>query len=273
LFTRLCDVRVRRFRHGRVLLASRLIALFRVNRPWAEQYLLPRFDWTSEPAEAKAAWEGFLWSPRLYLPLLVAFRPQFLDTARHYGELDEHARQFAGFLTYAALGPVDGYTQEDWRTALRSLPLQGLEESARALVLALEGAADQREEYWRNRIRPFWQDVWPKSRELATRSIAESLARMSIAAGAEFPAVVTAVRDWLRPTEHPHYVIHRLHESELCGRFPADALRLLASIVGDDSLFASGLSQCLDRIVQADPRLARDPNYQRLHEYARRREG
>ncbi|MDH6159408.1 MULTISPECIES: hypothetical protein [unclassified Janthinobacterium] len=41
VFTNLCDMRVDRFRHGRVLLGSRLIAFFRVDRPWTEQYLLP----------------------------------------------------------------------------------------------------------------------------------------------------------------------------------------------------------------------------------------
>lgn len=64
LFTQLCDVRVQLFRHGRVVLASRLIALFRVDRPWTEQYLLPLLDWTSAPSEAKAAWGG--------LPLVAA---------------------------------------------------------------------------------------------------------------------------------------------------------------------------------------------------------
>src|SRR5262249_47115148 len=34
-FTLLCDTRVEQFRHGRVLLASQLIALFRVDRSWA----------------------------------------------------------------------------------------------------------------------------------------------------------------------------------------------------------------------------------------------
>ncbi len=116
-----------------------MIPLFRVDRPWTEQCLLPRFDWTADPIEAKAAWEGFLWSPRLYQPLLLAFKPQFLETARHYGELGEHAQQFAAFLTYAALGPVEDYTAEDWRAALAALPREGLQESAEALVQALEG--------------------------------------------------------------------------------------------------------------------------------------
>ncbi len=46
-FTQLCDIGVEQFRHGRVLLASRLIALFRVDRPWTETHLLPLFDWAS----------------------------------------------------------------------------------------------------------------------------------------------------------------------------------------------------------------------------------
>lgn len=272
-FTQLCDVRVQRFRHGRVLLASRLIAFFRVDRQWTEQCLLPRFDWADDPMEAKAAWEGFLWSPRLYQPLLLAFKPQFLDTARHYRELGEHAQQFAAFLTYAALGPLDGYTAEEWRAAIAALPQEGLQESAQALVQALEGAADQREEYWKNRIQPFWQDVWPKSRDLATPGISESLARLCIAAGSEFPAALTAVLDWLRPIEHPYYVIHRLPESGLCSRFPITALKLLSAIVNDQPWGAPKLGQCLDLIVQADPSLAQEPTYLQLREYARRRGG
>lgn len=272
-FTQLCDLRVQRFRHGRVLLASRLIALFRVDRQWTEQCLLPRFDWAADSIEAKAAWEGFLWSARLYQPLLLALKPQFLDTARHYGELGDHARRFAAFLTYAALGPVDGYTAEEWRAALAALPREGLQDSAQALGQALEGAAEQRDEYWKNRIQPFWQDVWPKSRDLATPSIGESLARLCIAAGSEFPAALTAVLDWLRPIEHPDYVIHTLHESGLSGRFPAHALRLLAAIFDDQPRGAPELGPCLDLIVQADASLAQDPSYQRLREYARRRGG
>lgn len=271
LFTQLCDVRVQRFRHGRVLLASRLIALFRVDRQWTEQYLLPLFDWAADPMEAKAAWEGFLWSPRLYQPLLLAFKLQFLDTAHHYGELGEHGQQFAAFLTYAALGPVVGYTAEEWRAAIAALPRDGLQESAQALSQALEGAAGQREEYWKNRIQPFWRDVWPKSRDLAAPGISESLARLSIAAGSEFPAALTAVLDWLRPIEHPYSVIHWLHDSGLCSRFPIDALRLLAAIVTDQPWGAPDLGQSLDVIVRADPGLANDPRHQRLLQYVRRR--
>lgn len=270
LFTRLCDVRVQRFRYGRVLLASRLIALFRVDRQWTEQHLLPRFDWKVDSLEAKAVWEGFLWSPRLHQPLLLAFKIQFLDTARHYGELGEHAKQFAAFLTYAALEQVAGYTTEEWRAAIAALPQEGLQQSARVLVQVLAGAAEQREEYWKHRVQPFWQNIWPKSRQLATPEMADALARLCIAAGAEFPAALAAVEDWLRPIEYPFYVIDRLHKSGSCRGFPGDALRLLAAIIDDQPWIAPKLAQCLDLIVEADPSLVQDQRHLGLRDYVRR---
>ncbi|QID18839.1 hypothetical protein G3580_15145 [Nitrogeniibacter mangrovi] len=270
IFTALCDVQVDRFCHGRVLLGSRLIAFFRVDRPWTEQHLLPLFGW-SNPVEAKAVWEGFLWSPRLYQPLMTAFKSQFLDSANRYADLGEHRQQFATFLTYAALGPTEGYTAEEFRSAIGTLPQEGLEESAQALTQALEGAAGQREDYWKNRAQPFWQQVWPKSRDLATPRIAESLTRLVIAARGEFPAALVAVQDWLQPIDHPDYVVHLLHESGLCRQFSAEALQLLNAVIYDQQWGPRELGKCLDEIVQAAPQLAQDGRYLRLREYSRRR--
>lgn len=270
-FTQLCDTNQDQLRHGRVLLASHLIALFRVDRPWTEIHLLPLFDWNTYPMEAKAVWEGFLWSPRLYRPLMIAFKSQFLATAHHYAQLGEHRRQFAAFLTYAGLDPVEGYAPQDFQAALGVLPQEGLQESAQALFQTLEGAGEQCEENWRNRVRPFWQDIWPKSQQLASNGIAESLARLSIAARGEFPSALSTVLDWLRPIEHPHYVIHLLHESGLAGRFPEDALRLLNAVLDDQPWVPEELGQCLNAISQALPALMQDHRYRRLTEYARRR--
>lgn len=270
LFTDICDVQIDRFRHGRVLLGSRLISLFRVDRTWTEQYLLPLFSWDNF-CEAKAVWEGFLWSPRLYTPLLIAFKEHFLECANHYADLGEHRQQFAAFLTYAGLGQTEGYTVEEFRSSIGALPQEGLEECAQALSQALEGAANQREEYWKNRIQPFWQQVWPKSRDLATPRIAALLIRLSIAARNEFPAALTAVQDWLQSIEHPHSVVHRLHESGLCTRFPANALRLLDVVIADQQWAPLELGKCLDEIVKAAPQFAQDARFQRLNEYFRRR--
>ena len=103
IFTSLCDTTVARYRHARVLLAANVIALFRVDRAWAAEYLLPLFDWQHSAIEACAAWKGFLWSPRLYGPLLAAFKRSFLETACHYDQLGEHARQYAAILTLSLI--------------------------------------------------------------------------------------------------------------------------------------------------------------------------
>jgi hypothetical protein len=203
--------------------------------------------------------------------LLIAFKPQFLESASHYANLSEHRQHFAAFLTYAALGPTDGYTVHEFRSAINALPQEGLEDSAQALSQALEGASDQREEYWKNRVQPFWQQVWPKSRDLATPRIAESLTRLVIAARDEFPAALAAVQDWLQPIEHPHYAVHLLHESSLCNRFPADALSLLDAVIADQQWAPQELGLCMGEIVQAAKEFAQDTRYQRLRDYSRRR--
>jgi hypothetical protein len=270
LFTELCNVQVDRYRHGRVLLASRVIAFFRVDRSWTARHLLPLFNWSNQ-TEAKGVWEGFLWSPRLYQPLLAALKPHLLESASHYSDLGEHRQQFAAFITYAALGPTEGYSVDEFRSAFGALPQDGLEESARALAQALEGTADQREDYWENRVQPFWEQVWPKSRDLATPRIAESLAQLAIAARGEFPTALGAVQDWLQPIEHPHYVVHLLDESGLCPRYPVYALRLLSAITADHQWAPRELGLCLDALRQASPGLEQDPQYQRLREFFRRR--
>lgn len=270
MFTSLCNVQMERFRHGRVLLGEQLIAFFRVDQPWTEQHLLPLFGW-SNPAEAKGVWEGFLLSPRLYPPLMTAFKSQFLDSAKHYVDLGTQREQFAAFLTHAALGPTEGYTLGEFRSAIGSLPQEGLEKSAQVLTQALESAADQCEEYWKNRVQPFLQQVWPKSRDLATPRIANSLACLAIAARGEFPEALATVQHWLKPIERPHSVVHELHESGLCQRFPAEAVQLLIAVIAEPQSAPEKLEQCLREIVQASPQLGQDASYRRLQEHFRMR--
>lgn len=270
LFTELTDTTIAHYRHGRVILASHLISLFRVDKAWTEQHFIPLLNWDLNPLEAKGVWEGFLWSPRLYLPLLVAFKNEFLQTTQHYDELGEHKQQFAGFFTHAAIGPIDGYSVEELRTALAALTTDGLGESARALSQALEGAADQREEYWEHRIQPFWQRIWPKNRDLRSPRIAESLARLTLASGEKFPSALQAVEDWLCPLEYPSFIVQSLEESQLCSRFPEDALQLLTLTINNPGWFLHELQKCLAAIIEASPNLRDDPRSQRLQEMRQR---
>ena len=268
MFTELCDTRIEKFRHGRVVLAEHVITLFRVDREWATQHLLPLFDWQRSDAEARAAWQGFLGSPRRYRPLMEMLKPAFLDTARHYAALGQLGMQYASLLTFSALDRGDTFTTAELAAATCSLPPDGLREAAQALVGALEAAGEQRADYWTNRVAPYLHTVWPKTRDKLSPAIAESLGRLCVAAGDAFPEALRLLRTWLQPPAHPDYLVHLLHQANLCSRFPEPALDFLDLIIGDQSQWPpSDLGACLDAIRTSAPGLETDPRFERLKTY------
>ncbi|MGH8613086.1 MAG: hypothetical protein ACREYF_13990 [Gammaproteobacteria bacterium] len=271
LFADLCDRRISSFRHGRVLLAAHVIALFQVDQVWAAQHLLPLFDWQLSMEEARAAWEGFLWSPRPFRPLMEAIKPQFLATAQHHSDLGEHGEQYAALLTFAALEPGDTFSKAVLMRATRSLPAEGLQHSADALVRALEGSGEQRAEYWQNRVLPYLKSIWPKSREVITPTISESFAKLCVTTQGAFPEALHELKPWLQPIEHPDFVVHLLHEAKLCERFPQEALAFLGAVIGDHAGMPPGeLRDCLNAIRDAQQKLEADDRFVRLCEYLRR---
>ena len=269
-FSRICETQVGKLRHGRVLLAAHVIALFRVDRDWATRLLLPLFEWERSEVEAGAAWEGFLWSPRLYPPLMEAFKPAFLDTANHYEKLGRHGVQYSSLLTFAAMEPGGVFTRRELARATAALSQEGLNNAAKTLVRALEGAEGQRAEYWRNRIEPYLKYVWPKTQNIASASIAESFARVCVAAEDAFPAALDEVYLWLQGVAYPERVVHRLHEVKLHERFPEATLEFLDGIIGENAHSPpKDLLECLRAVRAKMPELEADHRFRRLVEHLR----
>jgi hypothetical protein len=273
-FTELCDAQIEKYRHGRVLLAAHIIALFRVDPEWTTSNLLPFFDWQRSELEARAAWEGFLWSPRLYRPLMEVLKPTFLDTALHYAQLGDHAEQYASLLTFAALDRGETFSIADLASATRALPQAGLRYAAQALVRAQEGAGDESAEYWTNRVSSYLRTIWPRTRNNISAEIAESLGRLCVAAQDGFPDALELLRAWLQPASHPDFLVHRLHEAGLCGKFPKQALDFLNLMISDEIRWLpNDFDACLEAIQTTAPELQADPRFRRLAELLRRHGG
>lgn len=268
IFTRLCDTRRVGFRHGRVLLAAHAINLFLIDRQWFDQHLLPLFDWHRSNAEASAAWEGFFWSPRLVRSHLAAIKPALLETARHYDEIGDHARQYAAFLTYVSLDRGDTFSADELREAFRALPEEGLTEAARALARGIEGAGEQRASYWTRRVVPFWKDIWPKTAN-SSPAIADNLFRLCIATSSNFPAALATIRSWLIPVPYPSYLLHLLLETDLCNQFPETSLDWLHLLMDNPLGPMQDLRKCLQQISQASPVLIQDHRYRELDQLCR----
>ena len=270
LFTELCDVRTSSFRHGRVLLASRAITLFRVDNEWATQHLVPLFQWHSANTEARAAWSGFLWSPRLYRPFMESIKVSFLNTASHCSELhDAYSAPYAVLLTSAALDRGNTFTTRQLAIATDVLTESGLQNSAEVLVDALEAAGERCVDYWRNRVRPYLQNIWPTSSTYRTPQVSECLGRLCIAAGPAFPEVLEEVRNWLQPPQYAGRLMARLKDSELCTKFPAEVLDFLDLVTGNEPPFGDELRECLRQIWSAAPRLQDDQRSRRISNLVR----
>ena len=267
IFTRLCDRRDDQFRHGRVLLAAHAPTLFRADQSWTTQHLLPLFDWQRSEDEAKVAWEGFFWLPRLYPSLVQAIKSYFLDTARYYRTLN-NKRKYTVLLTRISLDLDDIFTSEELAEATRQLPPDGLNNCAQVLVNALEASGDQRSDYWANRIVPYLLYIWPKSKDHRSPEIAKNFGCLCIAAQNDFPAAFSMLRDWLQPLRHSDDLVHQLNQTHLCQQFPRETLEFLSRVFNEQTCFLFGeLGECLETIQQAEPALKTDNQYNRLMDY------
>lgn len=266
-FTEMCTKKDEKFRNGRVLLATHVLSLYRVDVEWTRKNLLPLFNWQHSEVEARAAWGGYLWSPRLYRPLIADIKKPFLETASHLEQLGEHADQYISFLTFAALDRGDTFSIEELANIYQNLPKKGLEIAAMALVRAIEGVTEQRGEYWKNRIHPFIHKIWPKYKELRSPELSENLGRLCLEAEEAFPEALNVLKHWLQPVPHPYYLIKKIHEKKLCEKFPENALGFLDAVIGDEAQHSvRGLGECLNKIRKSVPKRVDDKRFIRLNE-------
>ena len=126
---------------------------------------------------------------------------------------------------------------------------------ASSIVDFQSAAGETRHEYWMNRTWPFFRDVWPKSAEKRSAEVAQSLARLCIAAGSAFNHAFEQLRDWLIKGDNSGLAVAELQTSGLCTTFPDTALAFLAAIIDESYWVTDALSECLAQIRSANPQL------------------
>ena len=271
ILTTVCDTTRDELRHGRVWLAANAVLLFRVDRRWAVEHLLPLFDWQQSAAEARAAWAGFLWAPRLYPPLLESLKQPFVETASHYDRLGDYGRRYARFLTFAALNRGDVLDESELRAATGALPEEGLVSASHFLLNTLEAAEGQSADVWENRIGPYFESIWPTSYRLRNRHVSRALARMCIGVDAKFPNALGSLKRWLGPLATDYGVSSQLSDTGLATRFPREALEFLAHVIDEGTRISGALATCLRDISRASPELVDHHDFQRLRDLVRTR--
>ncbi len=263
LFTVLCDLNRHELRDGRVLLGSRLIPIFRSDPDWARKFLMPIFNW-DKVEEAKSVWSGFLWSPVVDFALLndPAFKAYFFACSSHQESLGKYWNQFVRFFTFLAMDKPDGYTDDEFKKAITQFSKDSLNAVVRSIADSLDSSGDQGENYWTDRVLPFWKNVFPKDKRLISPELSKNLSLLIIRSRGKFPESLDLMKDWLTPISGS-WIIKLLYESTLCERFPNESLNFLNNLIAK-RILNSKLKKCLDQIEKAKPDLKNNQLYKNL---------
>ncbi len=273
-FDLFCNPEFSLFAPARAILASNTLNLFRIDPEWTEEHLNPFFKW-EKSSEASSVWHGFLWSSRLYFPLLHLIKEQLFDTVKHTEGLGRWSEQYAAFLTYLALSPSKEFTREELMIAFRELKKEDLEKASQALLQAFQSTDKQKEVYWDSQVGPFIQIIWPKSMNLVSPGIAKNFAQVAIASRNRFPEALRVVQPWISFIEAPSTVIKRLAESNLCEKFPEEGLSMLDNTISEKSdpqrlWERDKLTTCLHQISAHIPNIREDKRFKKLEEFWKR---
>lgn len=251
------------FNHSAIIVASRTVSIFRLDPEWAKQQLIPLFSWENRET-AKTLWQGFLWSARLNRSLLEAFKPYFIETAKHYDELERQGSRYISLLTYAMLDSPEAFCRTTMMEIFRQLPHAALKTCLQTLTKATLAAEDKKDAYWKNRTEQFWRSYWPKTVALKLPEITQELARLAIASGSNFPAALKLFDSFLVKLKTPGIVIKSIEDSNIASLFPQQCLQLIDRIIDKTFWPSSTLRTILDQALEADSRIGNDEIYLRL---------
>lgn len=255
---------------ARVTLGAHLGNLFVVDPAWTAEYILPCFAWNKHPAIAHHMWEAYLGNPNISPDLVRGFKAEFLETARHYGDLGTYGKQYAALLAVTLLELRQAFSPKEARAALERLGRDGVADAAHGIAVRLASAGEQREEYWTNRVKSLLEQVWPKSATLRSSEESCAFADMCIRAGGKFEDALTYVSPWLQPSPECRLIALHLAATPIPKDSPEPALRLLTAIVDTNKKSVpSKLKEVLDTIEQAAPALKTSQDFLRLRNHVK----
>ncbi|GEO80568.1 SIR2 family protein [Pararhodospirillum oryzae] len=275
LLERIVDGETPTHRLGRIVLASRLLWLYRRNPAWTQQHLMARMN--GDHPEAPGLWQGFCWAKRLDRFLMVALHDAFLSVAGRIEDWETRNAWNDLFAETLAEAP-DLFTAGEVGQVMKGATGQDLAQMASQLTERLKRAGDKAPAQWATTIRPIIENKWPSTTGQRTNESVSELVNLALAAQSEFPDAIALMRTrkLLGPFDgrtRLFYCFARRKSGEIdpCATYPEAVLSLFDAIVGDTCLLqpegrwvARDIAACLDRITTAAPSLARDPRVERL---------
>lgn len=264
-------------KYARVIFASRLLWIHRIDPDWAKRTIIPAL---SDHDERLGLWAAFLWPGQWDVELATDIEAAFRDVVPALADGPEGLAERASewFATVLMSAP-DLYSKRTKQEFFRHADADALGSLAWVLEKSLEDAEDRGPELWRLRVKPVIEGLWPADRNKINSSISSKLLQVAVACRSEFPDAVRKLADknliipgaaesifWALPDQDDQDAY------DIVNQHPEELLTMLRLGIGDDiaEYRQNDLAALLDRIMTAAPDVAERQEYRTLRELAAR---
>ncbi|MBK8816118.1 MAG: hypothetical protein IPN42_11770 [Methylococcaceae bacterium] len=257
---------------ARVILVSRLHYFYAIDPGWTRNNLIPLLDWDLS-GEADALWQGWLWNPRVSVDLGLDIKEHLLKTLLlHSSELGKKTEMLYQLFASLCFEYKTLYSIEEQQKILNAIGQQGLKIIARSIKLSFGENTQQNDQYWKNRIKPFFINAWPKESQLLSPEISRFFADMSLDLDEEFEDAVRCIKSILTHCEIGS-LLRKLKKSQHIEKHPRTAFDLLATVFDPDNerfIHINDFKEIIDSLVSNDPEIKNDLRYQAIEQYLKR---
>ena len=249
---------------GRVMLSSRLNALFTIDPNWTGKHLVPLMDPKCSD-EAEDLWAGFAWSPTVGPNLLEAFKEHYLSVLQFEDLRDRTTRALVRLLIAISIDLPKALTEDEIRPIVQALPEESLLVVLRSLKSRLTGEPQERRQAWQDKVLKWLDNYWPKEEISNTGATSEEMIHLMIQCGSGFQDAVSWCLPFLKPIKG--HSLYPLCESGHVQDHPDAVLDLLGSAIQQDILEVyqrSILGEILDDLYVSNAEMASDLRFQSL---------
>lgn len=276
-FSRMWQGEADAHRHARIILASRVLWLHRIDKQWVQRLILPAM---ASGREAPNLWLAMLWLGKWDIELV--------------GELEESLRNVASLIKSGPTGLDDqlsewiasilinapqALSESTISTFFHSVDVHGLGQMVWVFDRSLDDAGDRAANLWAERIKPIFHKYWPADIHKKPAELSRNLLRMALSSRNAFPDVINELeRKGLIVPDSADSLLFNIvdlsddEDYDIVSHHPLATLKALTLSVGESGVRGetSSLKRVTDRIASIDPDLANDARLVRLGEIAAR---
>jgi SIR2-like protein len=252
-----------RRRHAMAIFCHNLVWLFSVDQQWTTRTILPVLE--RQDSDTDALWAGFFWGAKVpQEPLFILMKPALLRLAHKGSDTRrKHAEILAGIIL-AGWGRKlqNGASRIVTDSEMTALLIDADDDFRTQLIWHLEiWTKDDPKSHWIDDAIILLTQVWPKQLAAKTPRVSAKLAELAFAEGDRFPQFVDSVLPLVVPIDQDYINLPTLRREKgnLVEKYPERTLALLHAVLTDNARqWPYGISEVLDSIGKADPRLLTD---------------